>query len=191
MAELKPRFLRRKSLTESEELFEAMRYIAELSKAGRVQLFDTIELVFEWSGRACGPSMRNTEFDMFRGVNIIRLKPPVQRTVTFSGFERHDHFEKEKDLWLESIDDRRFLELKRAINRKHWADAFHLWTAELNGLDCILTMETKVRKILATQKRPISDVQILNPFELVGRLCVGYRVKRKWRVLLNRLSGRL
>ena len=190
VAELKPRMLRRKTLRESGEVFEAMQYVAELAKAGRIRLYDTMELMFEWMGRAGGPSMRNTEFDLFRGVKISRIKTPVERTIAFGGFDSENHFKNQKEIWLESIKEPRFMELKRVINRKHWADAFHLWTAEVNGLDFVLTLENKVRKSLANQKKLTSTVEILNPFELAERFCVGYRLKRKWRSLSLRWSRR-
>jgi len=47
--------LRRKILRESGEVFEAMQYVAELAKAGRIRLYDTMELMFEWMGRAGVP----------------------------------------------------------------------------------------------------------------------------------------
>jgi hypothetical protein len=186
VAELKPRILRRKTLRESSEIFEAMQYVAKLAQAGRIRLYDTTELMFEWMGRAGGPSMRNTEFDLFRDIKIVRLKISVERTIAFSGFDSKDHFKKQKEIWLEGIKEPRFMELKRVINRKHWADAFHLWTAEVNGLDFVLTFETKVRKALANQKRLTTTVEILNPFELAERFCIGYRLKRKWRSLSGR-----
>jgi hypothetical protein len=187
IAELGPRVLRRKTLEQSREIFEVMRYVAELANGGRIRLYDTMELVYEWMGRSHGPSLRNTEFDVLKGVRIIRLEPPMQRTVAFGAFNLEDNFKDQRESWLENITEPRFLELKRVINRAHWADAFHLWTAEVYGLDCILTMETKVRNSLDNQKRVTSPVEILSPFELVQRLLIGYRLKRKCRSFFKSL----
>jgi hypothetical protein len=188
-AKLQERILRRKTAEESKEIFLAMRLIAQLSESGTVQLHDTIELMFEWMGRAGGPSMRGTEFDPFKKVKIVRLKPPVERGVVFSGLDLEDNFKNQKDLRLEGIQDPRFNELKRVINRVHWADAFHLWTAEFYGLDCVLTLEKKVRKILANQ-RTSARMAILDPFELAERFCIGYRLRNRLRSMVGKLTGR-
>jgi len=188
-AELQGRILRRKTAKESKEIFLAMRLIAQLSESGQVQLHDTIELMFEWMGRAGGPSMRGTEFDPFKNIKIVRLKPPIERNVVFSSLDSEDTFKKQKDLWLESIKDPRFNELKRVINRAHWADAFHLWTAEFYGLDCVFTFERKVRNILANQ-RTSARVAILDPFEVAERFCTGYRLRNRLRSMIKKLAGR-
>jgi hypothetical protein len=168
IAELQPKRLRGKSHTESHEIFEDMRRIAQLAETGRIRLYDTIELTFEWMGRPMGP-WRKGEFDLFKNVTVSRLKPPVERSVVFSGFDSHDDFKDQKRRWLESIQEPRFLELKRVIYRKHWADAFHLWTAEVHQLDCLLTLEKKFRNNLESQKKLTSKVRILSPSELSER----------------------
>ena len=145
-----------------------MRRIAQLAETGRIRLYDTIELTFEWMGRPMGP-WRKGEFDLFKNVTVSRLKPPVERSVVFSGFDSHDDFKDQKRRWLESIQEPRFLELKRVIYRKHWADAFHLWTAEVHQLDCLLTLEKKFRNNLESQKKLTSKVRILSPSELSER----------------------
>jgi len=189
IAELQPRRLRGKTLAQSHEIFEAMRNVARLDESGRIRLYDTTELMFEWMGRPIGP-WRKTEHDLFRNVRISRLRPPVERTVVFGGLYFNDDFKDQKRRWLESIQEPRFAELKRVIDRKHWADAFHLWTAEAHQLDCVLTLETKFRNNLANQKKLTTMVEILSPSELAARFRPGYILKRKLRSFAMGLLGR-
>jgi|SRR5581483_5254165 len=178
-AELKERCLRGKSRNDSCRIHAVLRRVAHLAETGRIQLYDSVELMFEWMGRAGGPSLRRTEFDPFSNVRISRVKAPVERTVVIGACDSKRDFETEKDRWLDTIQEPRFRELKAVINRKHWADAFHLWTAEANDLDCVLTFENKVRNSLANQKRVTSDVEILSPIELASRFDPVYRLQRK------------
>lgn len=166
--QLQPRILRGKTAAASREIFQAMSSIARLAEDGRIRLYDTNELMFEWMGRRIGP-WRKTEFDLFKNVKIYRLKSPVERAVAFRGFDSNEDFKDQKRRWLEGIQNARFLEFKRVIDPKHWADAFHLWTAEVHGLDFLLTLETKFRNALANQKKATSRVEIISPSELADR----------------------
>jgi|SRR5208282_597557 hypothetical protein len=166
--ELQPRILRGKTAAASREIFEAMSKVARLAESGQVRLYDTAELMFEWMGRPIG-AWRKTEFDLFKNVKVYRLKSPIERSVAFGGFDSNDDFKDQKRRWLENIQEPRFLELKRVIDRKHWADAFHLWTAEVHGLDCVLTLEMKFRNNLANQKKLTSRVDVISPSELAER----------------------
>jgi hypothetical protein len=188
IAELQPRKLRGKNLAGSSEIFEAMKNVARLAESGRIRLYDTVELMFEWMGRPVGP-WRNTEFDLFKNLTISRLKSPVERAVVFSGFDSNDDFMDQKRRWLQSIQEPRFLELKRVIDRKHWADAFHLWTAEVCELDCFLTLEKKFRNNLASQKKLTSTVEVLSPSDLAERFRFGYSIRRKWHSFAGGLLG--
>lgn len=45
-----------------------------------------------------------------------------------------------------------FRGLCQGLTQNHYPDAFHLWTAERNGLDYYLTMERKFRELMSRSK---------------------------------------
>ncbi|HZK14733.1 MAG TPA: hypothetical protein VFC55_09440, partial [Desulfobaccales bacterium] len=62
----------------------------------------------------------------------------------------------------------RFKELCCALDEKHYPDAFHLWTAEVNGLDFFLTADRKFINVMSKTSRsqlktkPIAPVDFLD-----------------------------
>ena len=71
--------------------------------------------------------------------------------------------------FFRSIRDDRFLEIRAAISdpsnpEAHIADAFHLWTAEVDGLDAFLTMDNTFIRVMAGKgQRAGSPVTVWSP----------------------------
>ena len=69
----------------------------------------------------------------------------------------------------------RFKSLCRGLSKKHYPDAFHLWTAETNRLDYFLTMDRKFPRALSTNRRLDFRCKAVSPDELLNSLGVSER----------------
>jgi hypothetical protein len=63
----------------------------------------------------------------------------------------------------------------RSGSPENYPDVFHLWTAERNGLDAVLTLDCKLRKLVSqVKKEKIRQIEIktevLRPLDLVQKL---------------------
>ncbi len=62
-----------------------------------------------------------------------------------------------------------FKDTCKGIDRIHYPDALHLWTAEENGIDVFLTVDKKFRNVIERQKIDI-QCRVLFPFGLKSEL---------------------
>jgi hypothetical protein len=62
-----------------------------------------------------------------------------------------------------------FKDMCYGIDKKHYPDALHLWTAEENNLDVFLTIEKRFRNVMHRQKIKL-NCRIMFPSELVFSL---------------------
>jgi hypothetical protein len=76
---------------------------------------------------------------------LIRLRNYENETAKKAGFSE---FERKN---FESLD--RFREICSGLNEKHYPDAFHLWTAEVNDLNYFLTADKKFIKAMTETSR--------------------------------------
>lgn len=72
--------------------------------------------------------------------------------------------------WVSVHSFHRYAELCSAIHEKHYPDAWHLWTAERNGLNYFLTMDTSFVKVMTQTAKVDLPVKLVLPSELLGRL---------------------
>jgi hypothetical protein len=168
--------------------------ITRLARGGTVECYSYVELMFEESRGRRG--MRGTFGDLFAGVNMKNCPSVVNRSrfrqnVDFSEYLRKEGlpelcdfmlkldasllrraaefwntlpvFEQENLIQLE-----RFQSLCRRLSERHYSDAFHLWTAEANGLDYFLLVDKKFVNAMGGIRdlnfrcRPISPEQLLS-----------------------------
>lgn len=144
--------------------------IAHLAEGGRIKLYTTIEIDFEGWGRP-GVVGKGTEVDLFRNVRIEEIPPAVDRTLRWSGIEGET--KDKKQAFLDSIRQRRYLDLKAVIGPSHAGDIFHLWSAEQAGIECFLSVDHKFINAVNNAKRNRKGIQIkvdaLSPVELCER----------------------
>jgi hypothetical protein len=100
-------------------------------------------------------NQKRTRIDFCRWLLCSRDYQQIAKIPTFSEFERKN---------LESLD--RFREICSGLNEKHYPDAFHLWTAEVNDLDFFLTADKKfinaiTETRIALTTRPVSPCDFL------------------------------
>lgn len=114
---------------------------------------------------------KGTEMDLFRNVRIDDFPPAVHRTMCWGGLEGET--KEKKQNFLDGIRQRRFQDLKAVIGSNHAGDIFHLWSAEIAGIECFLTADQKFRNAVSNAKRNRKGIQIkvdvLSPSELCER----------------------
>jgi hypothetical protein len=77
---------------------------------------------------------------------------------------------------LKNIREKRvFEDICHSLSRKHWPDAFHLWTAEVNGANYFLTVDKTFKNALSTNRRMAIRCEVIFPDQLLGRLGVSER----------------
>jgi hypothetical protein len=149
--------------------------IAQLAKIGGAKLWTSHHLILERSshprsrfadvgwfdfnlfGRGELPSIDGDPYDKFLMAPLIINQRPMP-TIT-------DELSKSKD--------KLYLDLVNVLGDKNSQDAWHIRTAEVNGLYCFLTMEKKLLNIIHAQRnRPVIrglKTRILDP-KMLGAL---------------------
>lgn len=132
--------------------------IAQLAKIGRAKLWTSHHLILERDGhpRARFADVGWFDFNLFgRGeLPSIDGDPYDEMIIAPASFPSP----KADDIAdvLSRSDDRLYLELKRVMGDGNSQDAWHIRTAEVNGLYCLLTMETSMLNIMHAQRnRPV------------------------------------
>jgi hypothetical protein len=88
-------------------------------------------------------TLKRTRIDFYRWLIGLRdYEDEVAKKTGFSDFERKN---------FKSLD--RFRDICSGLNEKHYPDAFHLWTAEVNDLDYFLTADKKFIKAITETSR--------------------------------------
>jgi predicted nucleic acid-binding protein len=173
--------------------------IASLAREGQLALYSCTEIGFE-EASATMP-FRNQYGDIFAGLKIEELESAVERsyfyqTIDFSKHISGDYvaefmrdsllkvdvkkhvplIRQHKDVpefYLQNLEKvARFKELCKGLTTSdHLRDAFHLWTAEVHGLDYFLTADQGFINVMTQTKRiglptrPVCPTQLL---EIVG-----------------------
>jgi hypothetical protein len=173
-----------------EAAIRALPTIARLSREGRLRLFRSSEIEGEdFSGRLLG----GTTVDLFAEAQFSWAHDPIQRwrfqqcaefhtkalrtrfcewllSLTPEEVGRLKSMPKLSDFEIKGLESvHRFREICRHLPEKHYVDALHLWTAEMNGMDFFLTTDAKfIRAIkhssakLTILSEPISPTDVLN-----------------------------
>ena len=129
-----------------DELFriEQQPYIKKVcdhAREDKLSFFSSHELIMEGMRQK---SIRGGLFgnDLLQGIKRHPTKSPIDRTIVIGTHYSYGTTEQEQSDFFKSIKSQRYLELKSIFTNKN-DDAFHLWTAEYNGLDFFLTMDQK------------------------------------------------
>lgn len=69
----------------------------------------------------------------------------------------------------------RFRDLCRGLAEKQFPDAFHLWTAEVNGADCFLTIDGRFIRAMTESKNINLPCKLMSPSTLLALLGVTER----------------
>lgn len=174
--------------------------IASLAREGRLVLFSCTEVDVE-EMRASMP-LQNRFGDIFEGVRINRLSSAVERTYFHQTIDFREYVSGDSAAsfirdFLLKLDEKQFLplleqhmnlpafDLENLRNLRRFKeicedlhsdgqlrDAFHLWTAEVHGLDYFLTADGRFIRVMTDTKRielptrPICPVQLLEVLDL-------------------------
>jgi len=164
-----------------QEQLEAMPTIARLARENRIQLFIYSELENEIMLN--GPFPSGVVIDLLKDVNLGRVPAAVERSkwqqmemrrylqkgavidfckflssLDYAALARHPRFgsfaPKFTDFEMQNMRCvHRLKELSEDLPENHYADALHLWTAEVNALDYFLTCDKKFINALAMSSR--------------------------------------
>jgi hypothetical protein len=154
---------------------ELLPNVAALAKSGLVIFAISIETQIELSEI---PDL-DSETGYFYGAPREIVEPPVKYSrILYGGIE---HPVEAQLRFLSSLKDRRFLELQRItgayqgqgkINRNQLLDAFHLWCAEHNRCDFLLSLDFKLARMIERAKsKPL--VRVVRPSQLLQAVQAG------------------
>jgi hypothetical protein len=151
---------------------ELLPTLAEAGKRGEVKYVIQMETLFE----SCGIPKMDSETGKFYGTPYQDVDAPIKYSRVLLGFNR-DAREMQFS-FLSSIKDKRFIELQKMtgayqgpgkLNRNQLLDAFHIWCAEHNKCDYLLTLDFRLVNVLRKQNQhPL--VEVVKPSELVKKI---------------------
>ena len=115
--------------------------------------FDTLSPPLDRSKWGLGLDQFCSKEDVINYCECIFLTPSSERVEDFiAGMRENPRFDlsrfEEKCLKRSHV----FRAICRGIDRTHYPDALHLWTAEENRVDVFLTHDKKFRNVIARQK---------------------------------------
>lgn len=167
--------------------------IARLAREGMLKLYTYAELGFEAFHASVG--LRGVKGDLLGDLEIKHLPSAVERSkfqqsdiFAHAQRERFDEFyefllklpdgllESTPNLWARFSDFEqsnlrslaRFREISQNLPAKHYADAYHLWTAEVNNLGYFLTMDKKFINFMTQTVRCKLPCVPITPRDLVA-----------------------
>lgn len=144
--------------------------LCETAKTGVVLFYTSFELVMEAS-RQRGRSAGYMGVDMLRDAPMQSVRPPVARSLFIASRGSVGLSEEEQMDFFRSIQDPRFRQIREAVGEAHIDDAFHLWTAEVGGLDALLTMDKRFLRVTEQRAKDVgSPVVVASPSQLCQRL---------------------
>jgi hypothetical protein len=175
---------------------EALPTVMKQAREGNILIYTYIELEIETMKGTFGGELRGWIGDLLKNVKIEYIPSAVERSKfqqmdlreyakkeTFIRFCKllleidYKEFEKRRLWFLSKFTDferqnikslNRFNELCSGLSEKHYPDAFHLWTAEVNSLDYFLRSDHKFINVMTKTGRaqlntkPIAPVDLLN-----------------------------
>ena len=180
-----------------QEQIEALPTVTRLAREGAIRLFRYIE--FELEGLKGKLGLRGLIGDLLNDVPIDDVPAAIERS-NFqqpSNFEKHadkerliefcelllsPNFDPDQvcrlplrftDFELENLRLlKRFREIRRALDRNHYPDAFHLWTAETNRLNYFLTTDKKFINLMTHTSKTQGPTRVISPADLLRELGV-------------------
>jgi hypothetical protein len=175
--------------------------IVRLAREGRIVLSSYSELDFEEMRASRG--MAGTFGDLFSGVEIKKCQPAANRSRFRKNIDFGYYLKKEEllefcdfllqlpesllqqtpEIWatLPTSEQENLLQislfklLSLHLARTHYPDAFHLWTAEINGLDYFLMMDKKFPNALQNRRDLDLHCRVVSPDDLLKALEISER----------------
>lgn len=174
--------------------------IALLAKRNQIRLYKGQEVHFE--GLSVSISANGTKGDLFRNVEIKIVDSPIDRSYfksqsldqIWDGEELIEFCDTLLNLNVDmlsgvpkfwnQIPERmranlnqdnlsRFKVILNALpHRKHWPDAFHLWTAETHGAAYFATVDYKFINALTMTAKIELPTKLVSPSKLLDELCI-------------------
>lgn len=169
--------------------------MARLAREGKLKPYTYVELRFE-AFHASAPLCR-VKGDLLDGLVIEHLPAAVERS-KFQQSDISIHAQRERfnefyefllslpdgllesapNLWARFSDFEqpnlrnlaRFREISRHLPAKHYADAYHLWTAEVNGLGYFLTMDKRFINYMTKTVHCKLPCVPITPRDLIARM---------------------
>jgi hypothetical protein len=178
---------------------EALPTIMKLAREGNILIYSYIELDLETMRGSF--DLRGGKGDLLKDVKVEDIPSAVDRSKlqqTDDFFKKESlikfckfllevdvrEFEKRHNWFLSRFTDferqnikslKRFNELCCALDETHYPDAFHLWTAEVNGLDFFLTADRKFINVMSKTSRSHLKTKPIAPVDLLDYLGIKER----------------
>lgn len=180
---------------------ECLPTIGKIAREQRIALYTYSEIDFEGWKRS-GSVFPGRLGNIFSGIHFHHVDSAIERSYLFQS-EISEHLKNERVIdfckWLltPNIENivvklaatkrypefflqnllkvQRFRKLCEGLSEKQYPDAFHLWSAEVNGMDSFLTTDGKFIRALTETKRltlpcmPLSPSQLLDHLGIVER----------------------
>lgn len=172
---------------------EVLPTIMKQAREGKILLYNYIELEFEEIKGSL--ELRGGKGDLLKDIKIESLPPAVDRSKLYQ-MDMNEYLKKETFIhfckfileadfkkiendhrFLSKFTDferenlkfvARFREICSPLDETHYPDAFHLWTAEVNGLDFFLTADRKFINVMTNtsniqlKTKPIAPADFLD-----------------------------
>ncbi len=132
--------------------------IAQLAKIGRAKLWTSHHLILERDRhpRARFADVGWFDFNLFGRGELPSIDGDPYDDMIISPLSLPNHKHDDINTLLSRSDDKLYLDLKRVMGDGNSQDAWHIRTAEANGLYCFLTMEKSMLNIMHSQRnRPV------------------------------------
>jgi hypothetical protein len=172
-----------------ERQIESLPTIARLACEGAIKLFDYDELELE---TLKGTILGGVVTHLLAKAPIFRAKSPIERS-RFQQMDMQQYVDKSTFVkfcrWLLSLSTvqiekshdlstgfshpgsiESFKEIFSNLPETHYPDAFHLWTAEINGLDYFLSADKKFASVMTITKETRLNTKVIAPRDLVESL---------------------
>ena len=154
--------------------------IAELGLQGRARFVISDEAKYEQWGL---PGL-DSQTGLFFGAAVDVVEAPIIYARVMGGLGIDGRLEQLR--FLSEIPDKRFLALQKASgayqgrtsrNRNQLLDAFHLWCAEHNHCEFFLTLDFKLKRVLAASRAQL-HIQVVTPSEFLESITFRSKDKR-------------
>lgn len=137
--------------SDESEVARSIRYlpaIASLARSGHVQLCTSMELRDEQMTQPIGrfSGYGYYDFNLFGGLQFEDIPDPDFRMMIGAPSFRFPSLEQQRKERLARKTDPLYVSLRAALGEKNSQDAYHIYTAEIAGCFCFLTMDFKLAR---------------------------------------------
>lgn len=150
--------------------------LADFGRRGNIKYLINVETLLE----ALGLPGLDSQTGKFYGTAYDVAEPPIKYSRIALGLGM-SHYKRAQFEFLSSIGEERFIELQKMtgayqgqgkLNRNQLLDAFHIWCAEHNNCQFLLTLDFTLIRVLRSNKGRQTPVQVVKPSELLEKLTI-------------------